>query len=66
VGNVILVTHEQLQSVLPWSQGDLSLGLAGAEMQMIEIVGNGLIERWKLGIDQQMVMTRIRERSLRP
>ena len=28
-------------------------------MQMIEVVGNGLIERWKLGIDQQMVMTRI-------
>ncbi len=56
---MILVTHEQLQSVLPWSQRDLSLGLAGAEMQMIEIVGNGLIERWKLGVDQQMVMTRI-------
>jgi hypothetical protein len=60
VWNVILVPQEQLQCVRSWFQGDLRLGLAGSKVQMIEVVRNGLIERWQLGVDQQVVMTGIR------
>ena len=42
-----------------WFQGDFRLGLAGSKVQMTEVVGNGLIERWQLGVDQQVVMTGI-------
>jgi len=57
--NVIFVPQEQLQCVRSWFQGDLRLSLAGSKVQMIEVVGNGLIERWQLGVDQQVVMSRI-------
>jgi hypothetical protein len=43
-----------------WFQDDFRLGLAGSKVQMIEVVGNGLIERWQLCVDQQVVMTGIR------
>ena len=35
---------------------NLRLGLAGAEVQVIEVVRNRLVERRQFGIDQQMVM----------
>ena len=57
--NVILVPQKQLQCVCSRFQGDFRLRLAGTKVQMIEVVGNGLIERWQLGVDQQMVMSRI-------
>src|SRR5712671_3604944 len=60
VWNVILVPQEQLQCVCSWFQDDFRLGLAGSKVQMIEVVGNGLIERWQLCVDQQVVMTGIR------
>jgi len=34
--------------------------LTGSEVEVIEIVGDGLVERRQLSIDQQMVMTGIR------
>jgi hypothetical protein len=58
--NVIFVPQEQLQCVCARFEGDFRLGLAGSEMQMIEVVGNGLIERRQLGVDQQVMMTGIR------
>jgi hypothetical protein len=42
-----------------WFEGNLRLRLAGAEVQVIEVVGDGLVERWQLGVDQQVMMTRI-------
>src|SRR5262249_13646795 len=34
----------------------LRFGLAGAEVQMVEIVRDGLVKRRQLGVDQQVVM----------
>ena len=56
VRNVSLIPQEKLEGVLSGGQVDLSLGLSGAEMQVIEIVWNWLIQWRKLGIDQQMVV----------
>ena len=55
--NVILVAHEELQRVLASFERQLCLGLAGTEMQMVEIVGYGLIEGGQLGVDQEVVVT---------
>ena len=44
----------------PWAESNLRLGLTGAEVEVIEIVGDGLVEGRQLSIDQQMVMTGIR------
>src|SRR5688572_12482969 len=57
--NVVLVSHEQLKRVLTRFERDFRLGLAGTEMQMIEVIWNRLVEGWQLGIDQQMMMARI-------
>ena len=59
MGNVVLVPHEQLKRVQAGFERDLGLGLAGTEMQMIEVVWNGLVERRKIRVHQQMMMTRI-------
>jgi hypothetical protein len=56
---VILVSQQQLKGVWPWSQGNLRLGLTSAEVEVIEVVGDWLIKRWQLGVDQQVVMTRV-------
>ena len=45
--------------MLPGGQAHVSLGLAGAKMQVREVAWNRLIERRQLGIDQQMVMSGI-------
>ena len=55
--DVILVSQQQLQRVLAGRERDLRLGLAGAVMQMIEVVRNRLVERRQVGVDQQMVVT---------
>src|SRR5262249_25414691 len=38
----------------------LRLGLPGAVMQVVEVVGDGLIERRQVGIDQQVMMAGVR------
>src|SRR5262249_28340125 len=53
VRNVILVAHEQLQRMLARLQSNLRLGLACSEMQMIEVVGNGLVKGGQQSIDQE-------------
>jgi len=57
--DVILVPQQQLQRVRSRLERDLGLGLAGAEVEVIEVVGNRLVERRQLGVDQQVVMSRI-------
>ena len=59
VRNVVLVAEQELQGVRSRLKRNLRLGLAGAEVEVIEIVGNGLIERRQLRVDEQVVMTRI-------
>src|SRR5262245_49753020 len=61
--NVVLVAEEELQGVRSRLKRNLRLGLAGTEVEMIEVVGNGPIERRQLGVDQQVVMTRILDRK---
>jgi len=45
--------------VLPGLQRDLGLGLAAAEVQMIKVARDRLIERRQLGIDQQVMVAGI-------
>src|SRR6516165_7628932 len=54
--NMTLVTQQKLQGVLSGRQVHFSLGLACTEVEVIEIVWNWLIQRRRLGIDQQMVV----------
>ena len=54
--NVVAVGKEELKRVLAWRQRESCLGLAAAEMQIVEIVGNGLVERRQLGVNQQMMV----------
>ena len=60
VRNVLLVAQQQLQGVFAGRQRHLGLGLAGAEMQMVEVVRNGLIQRGQVGVDQKMVVPGVR------
>src|SRR5204862_6992469 len=57
--NVILVPHEKLEGMRPRRKRNLPFRLAGIEVKMMGIIGYGLIERWKLGIHEEVVMTRI-------
>ena len=59
MGDVIFITKEQLKRVHPERQGDLRLGLARSEMEVIGVAGNGLIERRQRRIDQEVVMAGI-------
>ena len=55
--DVILITQEKLQRMRSGRQVQLCLRLPGTEMQMVEIIGDGLIEWRELGINQEMVMS---------
>ena len=50
--HMVLVAKEELQDVRAGGESDFGLGLAGAEVQVIEIIRNWLVERRQLGIDQ--------------
>src|SRR5215471_2653315 len=45
--------------MLSGRQAQFGLSLAGTKMQVREVVWNRLIQRRQLGIDQQMVMSRV-------
>jgi hypothetical protein len=59
MGDVVLVGEDELQGMLTRRELDMRFTLAGAEMEMVEIVWNRLVERRHLDIDQEMVMARI-------
>ena len=42
---MVLVSQQELKGVLAMFERDLSFALAAAEMKMIEIIGDRLIER---------------------
>src|SRR3954447_10762334 len=56
--NVIFVPEQQLKRVRSGRQVEFDLGLSGAEMQMIEIGGDGFVEPRKLGVDQEVMVPR--------
>ena len=46
--HVIVVTKQQLELMGPERERDLCLRLARSEVQVIKVVGNGLVERaWR-------------------
>ncbi len=57
--NVPPISQYKLKGMLPGGQAHFSLSLAGAKMQVREVVWNRLIEWRLLGIDQQMVVSGI-------
>ena len=44
--NVSLITQQELQSVLSCGQRNLRLGLAAAEMNVVEVSRDRLVEGW--------------------
>ncbi len=58
--DVVRVAQQKLESVAPRREGDGRLGLASAEMQVVFIVGDRLVERRERRVDQEMVMSGIR------
>ena len=53
------VREQKLQRVLARGQREGCFGLSGAEMQVIEVARDRLVERRHLGVDQEMVVTGI-------
>jgi hypothetical protein len=58
--DVVLVAEQELQSVVARGERHFCFGLPRAEMQMVEIVRDRLIERGHRRVDQQMVVAGIR------
>ena len=56
VRHMIFVGEQKLQRVLPEGKGDGRFRLPGAEMQMIEVVRDRLVQRRQLGIDQEVMV----------
>ena len=56
MGDMVLVPQQQLQFMRTGRQRDLGLGLTGAEMQMIEVVRDRLVEGRQIAVDQEMVV----------
>ena len=67
MGDMIVVTHQQLQCMFTWLQTfNPYLGLSTTEVQVVSIGRNGLIEWRQIRIDDQMMVTDIRHvRSFR-
>jgi hypothetical protein len=55
-----IVAEDQLERMFAWLQGDFLLGLAGSEVQVIEIAGDRLVERRRRRVDQEMMMAGVR------
>ena len=56
---MILVAEDELQGVLARRQRHLGFGLAGAEMQVIEVVRQRPVERRRRHVDDQVVVAGI-------
>jgi hypothetical protein len=59
VCDVIFVTEEKLERMLSEWKRDLCLGLSRAKMQVIKIIGNGLIQRREWRVQHQMMVAGI-------
>ena len=63
--NVSVITQQELQSVLSCGQRNLRLGLSGAEMNVVEVGGDRLIDWRQRSVDEKVMMTGIRPDSSR-
>ena len=59
VRDVVVIAEQKLKRVIARRQRQLDLGLALAEMQMVEVARDRLVERRQPGIDQKMMMAGI-------
>src|SRR5436309_2005354 len=57
--DVIFVTEDKLERMLSERKRNLRLGLSRAKMQVIEIIGNGLIQRRERDVHHQMMVAGI-------
>ena len=57
--HVLVVPQEKLELVHAERERDLRFGLARAEVQVVKVAGNRLVERRQRRIDHQVVMTGI-------
>ena len=55
--HMVLVAEHELQGVLARRQGDIGFSLAGAEMQMLKVVGYFGVEWGRRRVDDQVMMT---------
>src|ERR1700722_14172831 len=58
--HMVRVREQKTEFMRPRRQRYLGLGLAGTKMKVVEIAGNGLVERRKFRIDDQMMMSGVR------
>jgi hypothetical protein len=63
--NVILVGEKKLERVPTWRQRHLGLRLSAAEMEMLRIVRDGLVERRQVRINNEMVVPGVELRDSR-
>jgi hypothetical protein len=56
VRDVILVAEDQLQGMLAGGEAHLRLGLSGAEMQMVEVIGDRFVQGRRGRIDDEVVV----------
>jgi len=57
--HVNLITKQQLERVRSKRERDLRLGLSRSEVQVIEVIGNRLVQRRQWRVDHEMVVARI-------
>ena len=58
--NVVLIGEQELQGVGTGRKRNVCLGLTGSKVKVMWVVGNRPVERRQVGIDQKMVMSRVR------
>ena len=56
---MVRVAEQQLQRVRSGRQREFSFRLAPAEVQMVLVIGDRLVERRQIRIDQEMMVTRV-------
>jgi len=59
MGEVTLVTKEKLERMFSERKHDLSLGLSRSKMQVIEIVGDGSVQRRERGVHHQVMVSSV-------
>ena len=59
MGDMCVVTEDQLQGMFTWCKVQHGLSLALAEMDVVLVCRDGHIHRWQPGIDQDVMMAGI-------
>jgi len=59
MGNVLIITQQQLKRVASDRKSNLGLRLPRPEMQVIEVIGYPLVKRRQRGVNQKVMVTRI-------